>query len=1785
MAIYYVATNGNNGATGGIGAPWKTISHGMNQLNPGDTLRINSGSYHEAIDVVLTGTASNRIVVEATNPGNKPILDGRAPLDRQDANQKGVAYNSGLPNGKTYKQNLNSWSKTYQFVAINPALLKFSNSGTKYSKHFTIKNLKILHSKGRSLNFEAPAPSYGSIENISANNFHSKDVEFDGVEFDWSRLQAISMKNVGDARFKNCIFAHSASFFQTPNRCKCYQCKSCSDQYPLQSHNACVSFGGTKDVLVEDCELYEAWGEGIIFSSNSVQSDGIIVRRFVGYDCVKSPLYIHACTNATVEQSLIYRSKENQVYPSDSWQWNGKDNPAFKTNGISIQSSEGDKTWSISTHDVMIRNNIVVNCTFGIRVGGSLNTEQIKNVKILGNTVINPDSNCLTLLGRDPRNFEVKNNLFYKTNGGVIAEIQAGRYDSSLVVNNNGWSSQPPARLQGNNDVVGNLGLANPEAKINFGSTNIANYRLKSSSACRGAGVALGTLTTDYEGNTRTSPPDIGALQFDSDGPPPPATSTVTAVIDAIASSGDTPFNPVFDASNSTAENTSISQYIWTFGDGTTGSGVTPNKTYNQIGVYNVTLEVRGASGATDTTSIQVTVTGGDDPVDPTNDAEANVGTILSSTIVQQTLEAHGLDVTPALVLLFPADVGTSPIIYDDYSMGIGAVASNGSVCVASRSLADVSKSNSATIIRENYGIVLTGANGVESVMAKIGMDQTNLIIDWEKVTGETQQFGYMAIGGTSARGSVHVANPGDTIDLGYDADVLIFLGGGVGVSGAIGTVRQMMGFTDDNGMVNVSNFEKTSQVFTSMFGYASEQHSGSYRGGYSHINLNKSGRFVTVEDVGDHPWNDVVAFAAIKFGGNAYSISLELTPPDSNPKEYDLTEELGFALGFISNVSTKEEQVDSGNVGSLGIFAFDGSGVYSLNSWGKASLDLASTPAIEQTNVDTGFVVMSEDTDTNSGRFLYSELFANGTNLRFEQQEAPAGAQRYMALLMVQKSKDATEVPEPVVVYTPESPTINDTITFEVLNGPSFDFSLDPGDGSPIKTGARTYQHQYSTPDTYTVSVSLSDPGPPAQSAFGSITVVVTDQGLIPAFTASLYSGGEPEEITLDASDSDGGLSTLEYKWRIIEDDELEPGDTEIFDDLDFFEYTGVQVNHIFTRGDWAIQLTITDVDDPSRTAHLLKRSLISITSPGPRGDFNIDTTSGSSPLKVTFTPMNELYGQEILEEKWIVNGLTYPGYQTEFVFTEPGVHEITYYVRTQSGFDEVTKTVTVTASEVYPIGYAVPDDISKASQSTVYAVPGESYHAHTHRIDGTETGESSKVVFTNFSGGTQLKSLGINVNDPGDDTVIWSEPGKQKRLDVRGWIATNEGLGTRYQDQDLGLFAHANIVTEPRAGAIVPNEPHTQSIGSYSYPYSTMYIDEVIANILVARNILTTIGGHLVVAPTSKLKQEIESDDFVDLGGGPQWKFRIDKTFPVQVGDYLLMRGNTNVGTQQVEVLEVVTILTSQYDGEYLLDCYRGVDGTPLNTWPENSAVVNVRKQGRPFGLIDLYSEEAYFDAGKGPAIVFRARDSQYPASSQPWYDLTIQAAFGNLGGRYGFNADTYGIGIGQDRPDAAYFLAIKNALGFYGENRELLVEMTADNGLQMYTGTISDWKRDLSFVRKVGSTTQNLVRYGGFYDTPTGSVQGKVSASGHDAVSNATMEVKADVPTSENKTATLRLHAVGDNDSPDLTFIAGPSSGWVTLQLPTGQGTGSEDPPTGAPNYALYRNSSGQVKLKLP
>lgn len=165
---------------------------------------------------------------------------------------------------------------------------------------------------------------------------------------------------------------------------------------------------------------------------------------------------------------------------------------------------------------------------------------------------------------------------------------------------------------------------------------------------------------------------------------PPIATAT------ASPTSGPSPLTVTFDGSQSRDPNTGDTlSYAWTFGDGTTGTGVRPSHTYNSTGTFTASLTVRdqlGAASQPATVTIQV---GNTAPV-PTISApaanstfrvgqvitltgsatDAQDGTLPSSSLSWQVLRHHDAHTHP----LLPPTSGNNLTVTAPSPEGLSAV-------------------------------------------------------------------------------------------------------------------------------------------------------------------------------------------------------------------------------------------------------------------------------------------------------------------------------------------------------------------------------------------------------------------------------------------------------------------------------------------------------------------------------------------------------------------------------------------------------------------------------------------------------------------------------------------------------------------------------------------------------------------------------------------------------------------------------------------------------------------------------------------------------------------------------------------------------------------------------------------------------------------------------------------------------------------------------------------------------------------------------------------------------
>jgi parallel beta-helix repeat protein len=82
--VFYVAPNGSNGDDGSSATPWLTIQHAVDNVTPGDTILLRSGTYAGA-RIEQSGTAAAWITLAAA-PGAAALINSPGPNNKHSSN-------------------------------------------------------------------------------------------------------------------------------------------------------------------------------------------------------------------------------------------------------------------------------------------------------------------------------------------------------------------------------------------------------------------------------------------------------------------------------------------------------------------------------------------------------------------------------------------------------------------------------------------------------------------------------------------------------------------------------------------------------------------------------------------------------------------------------------------------------------------------------------------------------------------------------------------------------------------------------------------------------------------------------------------------------------------------------------------------------------------------------------------------------------------------------------------------------------------------------------------------------------------------------------------------------------------------------------------------------------------------------------------------------------------------------------------------------------------------------------------------------------------------------------------------------------------------------------------------------------------------------------------------------------------------------------------------------------------------------------------------------------------
>lgn len=270
-------------------------------------------------------------------------------------------------------------------------------------------------------------------------------------------------------------------------------------------------------------------------------------------------------------------------------------------------------------------------------------------------------------------------------------------------------------------------------------------------------------------------------------------------------------------------------------------------------------------------------------------------------------------------------------------------------------------------------------------------------------------------------------------------------------------------------------------------------------------------------------------------------------------------------------------------------------------------------------------------------------------------------------------------------------------------------------------------------------------------------------------------------------------------------------------------------------------------------------------------------------------------------------------------------------------------------------------------------------------------------------------------------------------------GSLFAHAPLTVTTTDGDLTLAPAASLKLGPVGGTTLPTTPYGVALGTLQAKFRSLAVGELYTETLVAQETVATIGGRIVVCPTTALVE--------DLAAGATTL--TVKHNNLASGDVLYME---SAGT--VEFLRVTSGATGA-PGAWSYTVERDKDGGPGNhAWAAGDAVVNTGQAGA--GFIDVYSVrglKSHLEAG--PTIVGNVRTASGTSETNPNVNAhnawEPRWAVGHLNGLYGQTGGVYGAAFGT--PGGRHALYTANEVRFKdGGTTRLKLD---GGGLVLYDG----------------------------------------------------------------------------------------------------------------------------------
>jgi serine protease len=384
--------------------------------------------------------------------------------------------------------------------------------------------------------------------------------------------------------------------------------------------------------LLEDPRVESVEEDGIVYASATQASATWGLDRSDQRDLPLNSTYVYDATASNVRAYIIdtgilashvdFGGRVGSGYTAIS---DGRGSSDCNGHGTHVAGTVGGNTWGVAKGVTLIPVR-VLGCN-----GSGTNSGVIAGIDWVTANHVKPAVANMSLGGGASSAVDTAVNNAVAA--GVFVAVAAGNDNANAC-------NYSPARAA-NAVTVGST--TNTDARSSFSNFGSCLDIFAPGSSITSAWYTSTTATNTISGTSMASPhvAGVAALYLASNASATPATVT-TAIIDNSTANkvtgaqtgspnrllysrfgGTTPVdNPptanftfnctglscTFNGSGSTDDN-GIASYAWTFGDGSTGSGATPAKTYAAAGTYSVVLTVRDTANQAGTRTQSVTVT------------------------------------------------------------------------------------------------------------------------------------------------------------------------------------------------------------------------------------------------------------------------------------------------------------------------------------------------------------------------------------------------------------------------------------------------------------------------------------------------------------------------------------------------------------------------------------------------------------------------------------------------------------------------------------------------------------------------------------------------------------------------------------------------------------------------------------------------------------------------------------------------------------------------------------------------------------------------------------------------------------------------------------------------------------------------------------------------------------------------------------------------------------------------------------------------------------------------